>query len=71
MKSEVVYCWNCKTAMDIEGNYYKCSRCGATWNEIPTLGTFIDIEVHKDGKDGTKAYRPVKRRPRAKSKARG
>ena len=61
MKSEVVYCWNCKTAMDIEGNYYKCSRCGATWNEIPApCGDGLVVEEISRTTFATK-YRPSRR----------
>jgi len=63
MKSEVVYCWNCKTAMTIEGNYYKCSRCGATWNELPSLdGTYIDVAPARGRMSKAKISKPVRRR---------
>jgi len=64
MKSKVVYCWNCKTALDIKGSYYQCSSCGATWNELPTLGEFIDIERHRGAQNGGMRYQPVKKRVR-------
>jgi len=62
MKSKVVYCWNCKTAMTQKDTYYQCCSCGATWNKLPESRTFIDIEVHLDGVGETPAYRPVKKR---------
>jgi len=61
MKAEVVYCWNCKTAMTLEGNYYKCPKCGATWNELPTLGGFVDIARDYKGALKTAGYHPVRR----------
>lgn len=57
------HCWSChKETVEPKGNYYQCSECGATYNTLPELGTFIDIERHYDGTKGTLAYRPVKRR---------
>lgn len=62
MKSKVVYCWNCKAAMETKGDYYQCLECGATWNELPAPGIFIDIERTKGGQGKSPAYKPVKRR---------
>lgn len=32
-------CWSCgKETMVNRGDYYQCSRCGATYNNIPRLG---------------------------------
>lgn len=57
------HCWSClKETVGAKGTYYQCSECGATYNTLPKLGTFIDIESHRDGVGGTGAYRPVKRR---------
>lgn len=37
-------CWSCgKVTMVNKGDYYLCSECGATWNELPTP-TFTEIE---------------------------
>lgn len=58
-------CWNCgKDTMVNKGDYYQCSECGATWNELPTLGAFIDIQRRPGGMDGTSRYEPVKKRVR-------
>lgn len=57
-------CWSCgKVTMVNKGSYFQCSKCGATYNELPKLGSFIDIESHRDAADGSLAYRPVRRRP--------
>ena len=67
MKSEVVYCWNCKSAMDLKGAYYQCPSCGATWNEVPapTVETMV-VEKIKKGYHETK-YRPSRRKSRARA----
>lgn len=48
-------CWYCgKVTMQLVDSYYKCSSCGATWNEQPTL-TAPDVErgsVTWSGSDG-------------------
>jgi len=57
------HCWSCgKGPLEAEGSYYQCPDCGATYNELPEPRTFIDVERHYDGAEGTPAYRPVKRR---------
>ena len=63
-------CWFCgKVTMVNKGGYFQCSSCGATWNALPTLGAFIDIERHFDGAEGQLAFHPVKKRVRVAVKA--
>jgi len=58
-------CWLCgKETMVNKGSYSQCSSCGATWNELPILGEFIDIERHRGGQGGGLRYEPVKKRVR-------
>ena len=56
-------CWSCgKVTMVNKGDYFQCSECGATWNEQPILGEFIDIERHRGAQDGGLKYTPVRKR---------
>ncbi len=57
-------CWSCdgKGTMVSKGSYYQCSACGATWNETPDLGTFMDIATDNRGQGNTPSFHPVRRR---------
>jgi len=51
-----------------KGNYYQCSECGATWNEVPaSLFDGLVVEPVGHYRQDTK-YRPYRRRSRVKAK---
>lgn len=55
-------CWSCgEKTMEPRDTHYQCTSCGATWNEQPTLGEFIDIARDYKGTGGGASYHPVRR----------
>lgn len=69
-------CWSCgKVTMEPRGDFYQCSSCGATWNELPT-SDFSPLAEHgfylkdNEGTVLTRAQRPSKTVTRRASKAR-
>lgn len=46
--------------------YYQCQECGATWNEQPSLGPYLDIATDNKGQRGTPSYHLVKKSGRVK-----
>ncbi len=69
-------CWNCgSTAMENKGNFFQCSDCGATWNDLPEEGCLarVNTVVRLETKTGTVRMRTggvPKRLARATAKAR-
>jgi len=64
-------CWFCgKRAMVPKGNYFQCSECGATWNDLPAPGFFIDIEPKHDQATKGTSYSPVRKSRRQIAKRR-
>ena len=60
-------CWYCgKASMVQKGDYYQCSECGATWNEVPDLGTYQGIVRERGAQDGGTKYKPKRQRCMAK-----
>ena len=57
-------CWSCnsKGTMVAKGSYYQCSECGATWNEMLTLGSSIGVAIDSRGAGKTSSFHPVKQR---------
>lgn len=55
-------CWVCgKVTLVDKGDYYQCSECGATWNDLPALGEFVDIKRERGANDGRLKYTPVRK----------
>jgi len=41
-------CWNCgKLTMEPVEGYYKCSKCGASWNETPKPGPVELLAINR------------------------
>lgn len=60
-------CWSCgKDTMVNKGNYFECSECGATWNEVPapTVDSLVIEPVYKGRRN--KKYRPSQKRSRVR-----
>jgi len=56
-------CWSCgKDTMVNQGDYHQCSECGATWNEPPHGGEYLDIERRRGATGGGLKYSPVIKR---------
>jgi len=52
------WCWHCgKDTMRPDGNFYRCSSCGATWNDLPTPG-HVPFVVSSSTIDGQTRGRP-------------
>ena len=68
-------CWYCgKSTMKAKGDFYQCSACGATWNEVPemhnpALGA-IEVIQGAGGVIVGFGYRPRKQRALSKAAAR-
>ena len=55
-------CWSChKQTMDPEGSFYRCSNCGATWNEQSQAKTYLDVASDSQGAQGSKSSHPVRK----------
>ena len=38
-KNHHKYCWSCgQETMQPEGSFYRCTNCGATYNDLPAPG---------------------------------
>lgn len=59
-----IECWYCgKSTMVPVGDYYRCTECGATWNEQPSMGgSYWDTEHAMGEMTPDKISRPVRRR---------
>jgi len=55
-------CWFCgKDTIQPKDSYFQCSECGATWNEQPEPGYYMDIASDTKGPSSTKSYHPVRK----------
>lgn len=59
-------CWYChKRTMVAKGNYFQCSECGATWNEMLSLGKYTVGARDNQGQNLETPSHPVKKRGKA------
>ncbi len=57
-------CWYCKSRdLEDKGDYAQCRSCGATWNEVPTMGIPPMIEVHDKSEMVSASSLPSRYRP--------
>lgn len=66
-------CWYCgKRDMEVKGTYFQCRSCGATWNDVPSLGPdpLADHGYYVKDTNGTTLVHASRARPLRKSKKR-
>ena len=55
-------CWACgKVTMVAKGNYFQCSECGATWNKMPEMGSYMDVAPKRDIVTEVTSFTPVRK----------